>query len=824
MSAGRRPRRLLLLNHTHTDVGYTAPQEQVAAWQADWLRRALALVEERRGSATPFRWTCETLWGVERFLAVASAEERARFARAVRRREIGLSASWLNLSELADGRLLQALAGRAAALGAELGAPVGCAMAADVNGFGWGFARALLDHGVERFFACVHSHHGAGPLFRRQAPFRWEDPEGRRLLVWLGEHYHFGNELGLAPGAGASYLIKDEMDAEAVFRDSWRLATVRIPRYLDGLAGAGWELESVPLMVSGLRTDNGPPGDTILEFLEHWKKEGDPAVAIELGVLEDWFDELEASGTEIPVHRGDWPDWWSDGPSSQPDGVRLFRRALRQRDRAFALRDFADREGAPPEAPLPALDGGARPTGAAAERGLDGLLGLYAEHTFSHHASVRAPWFRETLRVGQRKRGLAAQALEAATARRLAAEARLGAAPPAPGRPPLWRVLNPWPRAVSGAPALVVPHWEYNELGLDAGARAVDADTGAELPVQLEHDPDGARFRVWLELAAGESRRVRLEPLARPAPSKLRPGDPLCADRVDDLLAPGAADPPARSGRLALPRLELAWDGEGLRRWYDPATGRDWLAGAELPGLALLRETTPCRLPEEAMSVRGAMGRNRRASGTLRETARWRRLLVDEDGPLWRRLEWELEAPGLSFARLELRVWKARPVAESALRLQLPGRWEPESLFLALPFAGGPCWFDKAGAAVRPGLDQLPGTLLDYSSLQAGFALDAGDEGLAVAFLDQHLLWSGPLDAAPRRLSDGTAAPEHPRLAWLANTIWETNFDAQLGGFHEFRHRFAWGRELAGAPAALAACRALGQGPIALRLGKEGTL
>lgn len=822
MSAGRRPGRLLLLDHTHTDVGYTAPQEQVAQWQAAFLRRALALAEERRGTATPFRWVCETLWGLERFLAVATPAARERLVEAVGRREIGLSASWLNLSELADGALLDALAARAEALGRELGRPIACAMTADVNGFGWGFARALLDHGTGSLFTCVHSHHGAGPLGGRQRGFRWQDPAGRELVVWLGEHYHFGNELGLAPGAGASYLIKDEMDAEAVFHDTWRLATTRIPRYLDSLARAGYALETVPLMVGGLRTDNGPPGETILAFLERWRREGDPALTIEMGVLEDWFEELADSGVELPRHRGDWPDWWSDGPSSQPDGVRLFRRALRQRDRADALQAFADRAGAAPEPPLPALDGGARPTGDAARRQLDGLLGLYAEHTFGHHASLRAPWFREAARIGQRKRALASQALEAASARRLAAEARLGAAVPAPGRPLLWTIVNPWNRPVAGAPALVVSHWEYPELGLDAGARAVDAETGAELPLQMEQDPDGARFRVWLELAAGESRRVRLQPLARlrgmPAIDR-----PHLSDGVADLLADGQPEPPARSRQLALPGLELSWDERGLRRWFDPATGRDWLAGAALPGLALLHEVTPCRLPEDVSAVRGALGRNRRSAATSCETARWRRLLADEDGPLWRRLEWELELPGLPWIRLELRLWKTARRAESALRLQLPGRWEPESLYLALPFRGGQCWLDKAGAALRPGLDQLPGTLLDFNSLQAGFAIDGEDQGLAVAFLDQHLLWTGPLDAAPRRLAGGAPAPAHPRLAWLANSIWETNFDAQLGGFHEFRHRFAWGRELAGTPAALEACRALAQGPIALRTSEEGT-
>jgi hypothetical protein len=46
---------------------------------------------------------------------------------------------------------------------------------------------------------------------------------------------------------------------------------------------------------------------------------------------------------------------------------------------------------------------------------------------------------------------------------------------------------------------------------------------------------------------------------------------------------------------------------------------------------------------------------------------------------------------------------------------------------------------------------------------------------------------------------------------------WETNFEASLGGFHEFRYRIRWGTELADPQKALAACRALGAEPLVFR-------
>ena len=87
------------------------------------------------GGGGRFRWTCETFWAVERFLAVATADERAALADAVRTGTIGLSASYLNFSELAGEALLKAVTARASRFGAWIGAPVRCAMTADVNGF-----------------------------------------------------------------------------------------------------------------------------------------------------------------------------------------------------------------------------------------------------------------------------------------------------------------------------------------------------------------------------------------------------------------------------------------------------------------------------------------------------------------------------------------------------------------------------------------------------------------------------------------------------------------------------------------------------------------
>ncbi len=56
---------LLIIHHSHTDVGYTAPQSTVGAWQTAFIRQALDHAETE--GELPFRWVCESFWSVERF-------------------------------------------------------------------------------------------------------------------------------------------------------------------------------------------------------------------------------------------------------------------------------------------------------------------------------------------------------------------------------------------------------------------------------------------------------------------------------------------------------------------------------------------------------------------------------------------------------------------------------------------------------------------------------------------------------------------------------------------------------------------------------------
>lgn len=142
------------------------------------------------------------------------------------------------------------------------------AMTADITGFSWGYGEVLLNAGIQNLITCIHTHHSMYPLWKKQQPFWWEMPNGERLLTWNGEHYVFGNDLGLIPGIGGSYTIKDEFDTSKGI--TFEIAEARIPRYLERLRADGYPFPFAPVMMSGLPTDNSSPNAQLMDFVNQW--------------------------------------------------------------------------------------------------------------------------------------------------------------------------------------------------------------------------------------------------------------------------------------------------------------------------------------------------------------------------------------------------------------------------------------------------------------------------------------------------------------------------------------------------------------------------
>lgn len=824
----KRKWKLYVIHHSHTDLGYTDRQEKIEQYHVDFIRQALRIVNDAHNGARPewkgFRWTCETFWAVEQFLKQAGDGEKLAFAAAVRRGDIELSGTYLNMTELPDLQLLNKIHGKAQAYAGSIGHRIDSAMTADINGYSWGYADSLLNNGIRHLFSCIHTHHGMYALGRKQSPFWWEAPSGERLLVWNGDHYMLGNELGFCPGALGRYMIRDEFGHRLVepadIHD--QVANIRIHRYLAQLEAEQYPYDFAPVMLSGLPTDNGSPNSAIVEWIEAWNRNNDGEIAVEMITLSGFFARLKEEGTEgLPVHRGDWPDWWSDGVSSTPMHTQIYRDALRTLRKAEKL---------DPEQKSVSL---------REIEAVEQALALYAEHTWGYHSSVFEPWHKNVQLLEVRKTAHAAEASKLAYRALDQALLADNAAALYPGRPYRFKVTNLSEREITELVELKLEGWEPDEL--PNGVEVIREDTGEAL---IQQSPHPQTLITELKLQGMQSCVLSLRPIqaaqcgqqgyfSGTTTSNLKL---IGADQIYDIedmysLAPGnwteglpSALPNGRApisisqNGLESPFVRLAWSKErGIVSWIDKETGRELLKaddpyGAFTPIYEVTKPANPAD-PAQVWAIRSKMGRNRKGLNAERSAGRLISVRAVDNGPLYATLELGYQLKGIAYFSLFLRIYARQNRLDISARFHKESVWNPENVYLALPFTAGgtgpaTLFADKPGGPVRPWKDQLPGTCLDYSCVQSGIAWQDNDRCLLLAVPDTPLVQWGTLDYGPRKIHTQQAPDAQPEAyAWLMTNYWETNFKATLGGFYEFQYHISAGDRLSAEeiPAALQA-------------------
>jgi len=772
--------KVYLIHHTHTDIGYTDRQEKIEANQVDFLRQVLSILDAVQTGSHPewsgFRWTCETYWAVERFWDGASQQEKAAFVSAVQKGDVEVGANYLNLCELAGHELFSFHVERAMKWAAENGIDMRSAMIADVNGYSWGWGRCLADRGVENLFACVHSYRGMFPGWIKQRPFYWEMPDGKKILVWNAEHYQIGNEFGIVPGSLMSWTLSaDEFQGRRVSDDTVTLT--RLGRYLDQLEHEEYPYDFVPVTVHGLATDNAPPDPEIAVFVSEWNRTHGERIELELTTLTPFFEQVRAHSADIPVFRGDWPDWWSDGVGSTPLATGIFRQT--QRAWETLLRLDPDRM---------VIDDDEM--NEAAYR-----LMLFAEHTWGLHLSVENPFNPLVNLMIARKQSFAVEANRLVSIQVDRLLASWGDQPLSCRSLPACAVYH------HGTEPLCAPvHFELEgfERPLPGACFSlVDAETGQRHEVQASRGLRGNALTAILALEPGKIKRCRIVPESsrkRNTTASVQNGG---VDGVCDILPlEHNASGTVRFGenRIESDFLCIRWQTErGVFSWFDKTGHQEWIDPERTIGaFTPVYEKTPATPDQQMTITRNRMGRNRKGVAAERSEGQLFGVRLVESGPVYCTAELAFEVSGCRSFTVSLTLYASIPRVEVSVRIQKDAVWESENLYLALPFSAGPAqdlWISKANVPVRLWKDQIPGSLTDFYCVNEGVVLDGPKGAFAIAMPDTPLIQTGTLHAEERVLQG------HPELekrkpelfSWPLNNHWETNFKASTEGFHCFR-------------------------------------
>ncbi len=751
---------ILLIHSSHTDLGYTDLPHRIIQRQVDYLHQAVDQVQQN----PRFIWTCETFQIVEAFWQLASPSQRETFLEAVRNGQMGLSANYLNFTELATPGLLRRVAERVSRFAQEHALSIATAMTADINGLSWAYARALSENGVDNLFTCVHTHHGMFPLSYVPRAFDWDLGENHRLRVWSGFHYHLGNELGLMPDAVIpSYTIRDSFHAGETHRD---LAERRIPALLQALEEQEYPFDFVPIVISGLATDNGPPNADVLKEIDWWNDAHGDTVTIQMASPDTLFARMNAITVSLPVYSGLWPDWWNDFSLGTPVSLSLFRQTLRRGERV-RLWDASRNH--------PELS-----------EQLDDHLVRYAEHTFGHSATSTQPCDPLVRASIIQKEALAVSAMQ--TAEQLEDQLALeqGGWRYSANRPASITVFNPFDCRFEGIASV---EWDAALLPTNLSLVLTDTESNKNVSVQSAPGLRGEIYYFPVNLAPREYRTLSVD-FCRETPSidfRIRSTQPV--DTSSDIFT--MSDTACGEFFLQTRQVRIEWDEGGIRSWVDRKNNRSLLDTASSigPGTPVY-EITPG-------ADRSSLGRNRKGIGVQRDYGRLNGVDMKAAGHLFTTVRLNYSVKGCREYTLDLTAYHDHPRVDMTVNLHKTSTRDPENLFIALPFSPGleaDFFLDAMPEGARPWLDQIPGTGCDYYACNDGFVRIHDGYAVAVGMPDTPMLQVGSLAAAPRLLA---GMPELANrtlqsLAWVMSNVWETNANIDLGGFYRFNYHILW--------------------------------
>jgi alpha-mannosidase len=285
-------RRVLVLPHSHLDIGFTRPPDQVARDYKDNIDAAIRLAREN----ADFRWTIESAWMLGEWLRRTSDQSRiSELGRLLGQGRIALGAAFANMhSGLMDTEEMNRLVYLAESFRRRFNVAAEVAFQNDVPGFSWAYPRVFAGSGVKYLVTGLNLFIGGGNnLGVRNTPFYWVGPDGSRVLTFFTyDSYVEGYRWKLTGGAPFE-------DMEAT-----------VPRRLAWLERNGYPYDTYLLMASV--GDNADPmiAYRMLLRVREWNRRH-PDLLMQMATAGEFFQYLLGKyGGHLQEVAGDAAGHW----------------------------------------------------------------------------------------------------------------------------------------------------------------------------------------------------------------------------------------------------------------------------------------------------------------------------------------------------------------------------------------------------------------------------------------------------------------------------------------------------------------------------------
>ena len=725
LSAQAAPERdwtIYLVQHTHTDIGYTKPQTEILAEHLRYIDYAIDYCDITKDypDDAKFRWTCESAWAVSEYVKVRPAKQVQRLKDCIKRGQMEVTAMYFNMAEVADENSMRYFLLPLKEL-QEQGIPFYGAMQNDVNGVAWCLSDYLPEAGIKFLWMGPNTDRAIEP-FDLLTLFKWESPSGRSLIAFRAEHYMKADMLG---------ILEDIPTFEP-----------QLLEYLEGLEKAGYPFSEIGMQYLGSFTDNAPPSYKVCDLIKEWN-ETHEYPKLRSATAHEFIDLIaEKHADELPSYRVAYPDWWTDGFGSA------------MRETAEARKTQADMLSNQALLSMAGMLGSELPEGVNAEiEDIHNNLLFYDEHTFGSWNSIDDPTCYQSELQWACKGSFAWAAQKKA---KLLYETSGGLLQSYIHRAevPTITFFNPlaW-----GRDAYCDVYVDYDLLPEDSGYRIITED-GEEAAYQLyEKRTEGAYYRMYVKNLPSLGYRT----------FRIVPGDGLDA-------AGQNADVTTLENEFYC--ITIDPERGGMSSIYDKKAGREmldresgWAAG---------------QLIYEQLDERWNF-KEYRYEGLSRSTVKDVTVSAGVSGPLYRSLVVSGHADGLSEHgfRYEIKLYNDEPRIELSYAMRPLPDPEAASYYVAFPFEGERLSFDAQGGFVRPGENQLEGTASGWNTVQ-NFAA-ARSDGYQALLCSKEIPLMQLGNLLEGRYQYIKKYDKAHIFSWVLNNYWTTNFRAtQQGEIH----------------------------------------
>ncbi len=755
---------IYIVQHTHTDIGYTHLQTEIFERHGKYIREALELCKKTDDypAGSKFKWVCETFLTVEKFLETATQEEIDEFVRRINEGRVEVAAHYLNGTDLECAEELVRKTYFAMQAADKYGFQVTTAMNDDINGLSWATPSVLARCGV-KYLSMGVNYTRSIPVLERPNAFWWEGPDGSKILVWNAEHYMFGNFTGL--------------------HDRLELVEEKLPPYLAELEKKGYPFNILGFKMSGFITDNSPPNLKPCDIVREWNvKYAYPRLI--LATSREWFQRLEKEhAKEIPRYKLAWPDWWADGHASSAFETMLTREThevLFTAERFSALGKILD-----PSFPYPA------------DRFRQTLkkVMLYDEHTWGASQSISQPDAEETRGQWKIKASYATEPFGEAI--KLLGESL---APFARGGSPS---LFEREGALSGLGAVNSLPWERSGIVLfpiftSAMMRSIqrnqmrveDPSTGGDLPYQFADtliSMNGRCLWVFDKIDAAEA--LRSMPDGVPTIAMLARDVPPTGYR--GLVLKGGIPSFERKSSVTISGNKIS------NRFFevalDPVTGGiSSIFDKELKR-ELVDQRSPYKLNQYIYELpaggRQAINTGRKDPPIFERVSPVKaEISPGANGPLLGSIVSRTASKNTPEIVQEVILYDFDKRIDIRNRVNKEEVLDAEGAYYAFPFAVHPFRLkaEISLAIMEPGEGQLPGSSSDWHCIQRWADFSNEDFGITWVTRDAPLVQFSRINSGKwqKRLE-----LENPAVfSWIMNNYWFTNFKASQGGRLTFRY------------------------------------